>query len=128
MDRRKRKEIAARLVEIATSYGAVAKAVEDQAIHRSIRVDAAFETINVSIDVDDLHGGGLLGCWYQATKPLSLAAPFNSVNEVHRHKATLYRSNVSMFYSAFRRACAAVADGSAFDETWVKPEMRTIPG
>lgn len=112
MNKRERTIIAHRLLAIAERHGAIVEIDLDRS-WRSIHFLARFPLVHVSIDIDNLHRGGLLASWHRAEQPLALA-PFDSVNECHRHKATQYRDSASEFYPAFEHACAAVADSSAF--------------
>lgn len=126
MNKKQRIEIVARLSTIAVRHGANVTMEEERfGRKRSIYFGAKFPHVNVSIDIDDLHKGGLLSCWYGAKRPLAFGV-FDSVNEVHRCKATMYRPDAESFYEAFERACAAIVSGAAFDDSWVKPEMHAI--
>lgn len=56
---------------------------------------------------------GILGHFYYADKPL--ADDFaDSINPVHRTKATLYRNTHDGFLVAFAQCCKRIKDGSAF--------------
>lgn len=120
MNAKQRKTIAARIVAIATAHGAAVETHGPLPRHPGITVDATFPDVMVSIDVDDLHRGGLMANWHRARRPLAFA-PFDSVNECHRMKATQYRPNAEAFFEAFERAAQAVASGAAFDDNWSKP-------
>lgn len=110
MNKATRTALAKQLAEIAGNAGAVVTITHGS---RDCYVNCEFADVSVSFDLDNLHRGGILASWYRASKPLALR-PFDSVNECHRHKATLYRDDAASFIAAFTTACAAVADGSAF--------------
>ena len=114
MNRRQRIAIAAKLSEIIISHGGKCIIEEDKAAYHCTHVAGEFKDVRVSIDVDNLHHGGLMANWHQASRKL-LPWPFDSINEVHRSKATQYRNNADDFYEAFEEACSAVESGSAFD-------------
>lgn len=128
MNKAQRKAIAARLKEIAERHGGMVRVDHEierlgLARRRSIRMEFEFRHVRASTNIDDLHRGGILINWFYASRPLAIPGPFNSVNDCHRGKATMYEDSAEQMYPAFERACSAVADGSAFDDSW-KPAPR----
>ena len=114
MNHATRKKIAKDLLEIATACGATASIKDEMPQYRCIRVEAHFEHVSVSIDVDSVLGTGLMAHWYKADLKLRKAV-FGSVNEFHFHKATTYKESIADFEIEFGKLCKAVQDGSAFE-------------
>lgn len=124
MNRKQRIEIATRLSKIAAERGAKVTIREDDPRWRNVMVEADFDSVQVSIDVDDKLGVGLCAHWYGAKRPLRHIPAFDSVNECHRRKATQYRPGILIFYRDFEAACDAVKSGAAFDDSWQPRPMR----
>lgn len=113
MNAKQRRALAYRLADIAKAHCGH-WTLEEIKGSRCTTFEARWNAVFVSVDIDDIHGGGLFAAWYGATRPLADSSVFDSVNPYHRRKASLYRDNAAAFLEAFAEACAAVADGSAF--------------
>lgn len=111
MNKKQREAIANRLCEIARQAGAIVDVCHGSKV---AVFSADFPDVSVSVDINDLHKGGLMAHWYMAKRDLRMGTWFDSINECHKRKATLYRGNAEYFYTAFEYACDAVSSREAF--------------
>ena len=103
MNKARFREIVGKLKGIAAAKGATAEVEEDAFIAR-------FQDVAFSVFVDD----GPIGVhWHSAKRDLA-PAPFDSINDVHKRKATQWRDDWPSLFSALESSCAAVVDGTAF--------------
>lgn len=114
MNHATRKRIAKHLIDMASACGAVASLTDELPQYRCIRVEAHFEHVSVSIDIDSALGTGLMAHWYKADRNLRKAV-FGSVNEFHFRKATTFKESIPDFEIEFGKLCEAVRDGTAFE-------------
>lgn len=105
--------VARQLVAIAEQAGATCQLRDDEP--DTIVVTAVWPEVSAMIDVSGLFDGGLMGHFYDARRPLRFGLWFDSVNEVHRGKATLYRDSTVGFVAAFERAARAIGSGEVFE-------------
>lgn len=128
MNAKQRKQIADRIVAIATAAGGtvVVTPRERTGIGRmlSTQVDVTFPDVRVDIPVDGLHGGGLCAHWHGATRPLK-DGPCGMANPYHRAKSTLCGGTAESFLAMFELAAKAVQSGDAFDDDWKPVPLRT---
>ena len=113
--RKQRRALAGELAEIVVRHGGQVEISEGGVRNRQCTVQCTWPgKVDMSFDVDDLHGGGVLYNWYNASKPLQEGAWFMSVNKCHGRKATSYGHNAGLAKKALTEGCEAVADGRAF--------------
>lgn len=97
------REIVSTLMGIAATNGAAWEVEDDAFIAR-------FPDVAVTVFVDD---GPIGAHWHSASRDLA-PAPFDSINDVHKRKATQWRKDWPAMFSALEQSCAAIADGTAF--------------
>lgn len=111
MNKATRVKLAAQIADIATTNGATVTVEHDG---RWTYIGCHYPgAVSVGIDLDHLLDGGILANWYGAQRNLA-PGPFDSINPVHRRKATQYGRDAESFLAKFERACRAVANGEAF--------------
>lgn len=112
-----RRSLAAAIAAIAVNHGASVEITTAALRDRTVYLQCEWPgKVKVAIDVDDLHKGGLCAHFHQAERLLRGHIAFDSVNQHHWRKATVYRDNAEGFKSAFTRACEAIASGDAFQD------------
>jgi len=104
-------KIAEMLARIARNVGGAETGISHE--RGSTYVRCRFPAVRVSFDIDDKLQGGILASWHGADRDLSPLA-FDSVNECHKRKATLYGADLNSFAHKFDRACRMVKDGRAY--------------
>lgn len=103
MNKARFREIISTLKNIATSNGAACEVEDDAFIAR-------FPDVAMTVFVD---GGPIGAHWHSASRDLA-PAPFDSINDVHKRKATQWRDDWPALFSALEQSCATVVDGTAF--------------
>lgn len=113
MNKKARMALASRIKSIAEEHGAKVE-IEDCPEHRCAHVDCKFPDVSISMDIDSIFNGGQMAHWYGAKRHLRMTYAVDSVNECHRHKATMFAQTEEFFIERFAQGCKMIASGEAF--------------